>query len=79
MKLFRILMKYSDGTDDLQDEVFEDEDAAEEYAQYLVGCSRQGAEILELSNPGDYPMDDYEEPDYEIVDRLLFCLHEWVM
>ena len=69
MKNYRILLKYLDGTEDIQDEVFDDVDAAEEYAQYLVGCSRQGAEILELSNPGDYPMDDYEDPDYEIIEE----------
>ena len=34
---------------------------------YLVSCSRTGAEILEMSNLGDYPMDDYEDPDYEII------------
>ena len=64
MSKFRILM-----FDELQDEVFDTEEEAEEYALYLVGCSNLGAETLNMSNPGDYPLDDYEEPDYEIIEE----------
>jgi len=53
-----------------QDEVFSSEYAAEEYALYLRSCSRTGAEILHMSNPGDYDYDEdtFEPPDYEIVE-----------
>lgn len=53
-----------------QDEVFSTEDSAEEYALYLRSCSRQGAEDLHMSNPGDYDYDEdsFEAPDYEIVE-----------
>ncbi len=53
-----------------QDEEFETYEAAEEYAVYLQGCARQGAEILSMSNPGDYPYDEdsFEEPDYSIIE-----------
>ncbi len=53
-----------------QDEVFTSESAAEEYALYLRSCSRTGAEILHMSNPGDYDYDEdtFEPPDYEIVE-----------
>ena len=53
-----------------QDEVFSSESAAEEYALYLRSCSRTGAEILQMSNPGDneYDEDTFEPPDYEIVE-----------
>ena len=61
-------MQYSDGTNEEQDEVFDTEEDAEEYANYLVSCSQVGAEILNLSNPGDYPLDDYEDPDFEIIE-----------
>lgn len=56
--------------DEEQEEVFETEEAAEEYALYLCSCSREGAEILHMSNPGDYDYDedDYEDPDYEIIE-----------
>ncbi len=53
-----------------QDEVFATEADAEEYALYLCSCSREGAEILHMSNPGDYDYDedDFEDPDYEIIE-----------
>lgn len=56
--------------DEEQDDVFNTEEEAEEYALYLCSCTRQGAEILHMSNPGDYDYDedDYEDPDYEIIE-----------
>lgn len=53
---------------ELEDEIYDSYEAAEEQALYSVSCSRQGAEILNMSNPGDYPLDDYDEPDYEIIE-----------
>lgn len=53
--------------DELQDEIFDTEEAAEEYALYLASCAKEGAEILHMSNPGDYDEDDYED-DYEIIE-----------
>ncbi|MGN1123786.1 MAG: hypothetical protein ACI4RR_05525 [Eubacterium sp.] len=50
-----------------EDEVFDTEEDAEDYASYLSGCVKEGAEILHLSNPGDYDEDDYDD-DYEIVE-----------
>lgn len=53
-----------------EDDIFDTEEAAEEYADYLVSCTREGAEILHMSNPGDYDYDedDFEDPEYEIVE-----------
>lgn len=53
-----------------QDEVFNTEEAAEDYALYLCSCSRDGAEILHMSNPGDYDYDEdsFEDSEYEIVE-----------
>ncbi|MCI6203509.1 MAG: hypothetical protein MR663_06350 [Lachnospiraceae bacterium] len=53
--------------DELEDEVFDTEEEAEEHALYLVSCTKLGAEILHMSNPGDYDEDDYEA-DYEIIE-----------
>lgn len=50
-----------------QDEVFGSYEEAEDYAGYLISCYHTGGEILEMSNPGDYPYDPDIEPDYEIV------------
>lgn len=54
--------------DEEMDEVFDTEDDAEEYALYLCSCAREGAEILHMSNPGDYDEDDYDA-EYEIVEE----------
>ena len=67
MSKYKILMKYSDGENEEVDDIFDTEEAAEAYAHYLVSCTQEGAETLYLSNPGDYPLDDYEDPDFEII------------
>ena len=56
---------------ELEDEVFDTEEEAEEYALYLSSCSREGAETLHMSNPGDYDYDEdsYESPEYEIIEE----------
>lgn len=53
--------------DELEDEIFDTGEEAEEHALYLVSCTKLGAEILHTSNPGDYDEDDYEA-DYEIIE-----------
>ena len=65
MEKFKIIF---DGEE--QDEVFDTEAEAEEYALYLVSCTRTGAEILHMSNPGDYDYDEdtFEDPEYEIIE-----------
>lgn len=50
-----------------EDEVFDTEEDAEEYALYLSSCTKEGAEILHMSNSGDYDADDYDD-SYEIVE-----------
>lgn len=51
-----------------EDGIFDTEKAADEYAVYLRGCAREGAEILHMSNPGDYDYDEenFEYPEYTI-------------
>lgn len=53
-----------------EDEIFNSEEEAEEYALYLCSCTNSGAEILHMSNPGDYDYDEdsFEDPDYEIIE-----------
>ena len=53
-----------------QDPIFDSESDAEEHALYLCSCSREGAETLHMSNPGDYDYDedDFDEPEYEIIE-----------
>ena len=68
MAKYQVLMQYSDGTEERDDEIFDTEEDAKEYGCYLVSCNRTGAETLNMSNMGDYPLDDYEDPDFEIVE-----------
>ncbi len=51
-----------------EDKVFDTYEEADEYGLYLVGCWHTGSEILEMSNPGDYPYDPDDEPDYEVIE-----------
>ena len=51
----KVMAKYKIEFDgELEDEEFEKEEDAEEYASYLKSCTEEGAETLHLSNPGDY-------------------------
>ena len=45
MEKFKVLF---DG--EYEDEIFDTEEDAEEYALYLCSCIREGAEILHMSN-----------------------------
>ena len=65
MSRFKVLF---DG--EYEDEIFDTEEYAEEYALYLCSYTREGAEILHMSNPGDYDYDEdsFEYPEYEIVE-----------
>lgn len=53
-----------------QDEVFDTYEDADQHGLYLCSCSELGAEILHMSNPGDYEYDEdsYEDPEYSIVE-----------
>ena len=68
MAKYKIVMIYSDGTEDEQNEVFDTETEATDYACYLCGCYHEGAEILNMSNPGDYPLDEDDDVDFEIIE-----------
>lgn len=53
-----------------EDDVFDTEETAENYALYLCSCTHEGAENLYMSNPGDYDYDEeeFEDPKYEIIE-----------
>lgn len=53
------------------DEVFDNEKDATEHALYMLSCAQLGAEILHMSNPGDYEYDEdtYKYPDFEIIEE----------
>lgn len=49
-----------------EDELYDTYEEAEEEALYMCSCAKTGAEILNLSNPGDYDYDENDEYEYEI-------------
>lgn len=63
--MYKVVMKYPDGTSEEEDEIFESESEANDYGLYLVSCYDTGREVLHLHNPGDYPLSE-EEADFEI-------------
>ena len=71
MGKFKVQMvnKYTGAVEEdfVDDKVFDTEADAEEYVCYLGGCSAEGAEILEMSNPGDYEEDFGDGENYEFV------------
>ncbi|MBQ1811982.1 MAG: hypothetical protein II009_05085, partial [Erysipelotrichaceae bacterium] len=60
-KQYRVRIFDGDEYED-DEEVFDSEEAAEEYGLYLSGCNDLSAEIMHMSNPGDY---DDEPDDFE--------------
>ncbi len=75
MAKFKVLIKFSDGEvidsyeEDGDEGIFDTEEDAEQYYLDTMSNYSAGGEILNLSNPGDYPLEEVEEePDYEIVE-----------
>jgi len=66
--MYKVVMQYPDGTEEEQDEVFETESEAEDHGMYMCSCYSTGGEVLHLSNPGDYPLND-DKADYEIIEK----------
>ena len=67
MAKYQVNIIFPNGEEDLDDEIFDSYKEAEEYAWYLCGCYKEGGEILHMSNPGDYPLKEDDDCDYEIV------------
>lgn len=64
-------LKISDDSfEDYEKEVFETREEAQDCMDTIMSECRAGAEVLNLSNPGDYPCDEDDDfdIDYEIVE-----------
>ena len=55
---------YLSGVDD--DEFFDTEEEAKEAGYETISNCDTGAEILNLSNPGDYPYDEHDFDDFYV-------------
>ena len=66
--MYKVVMNYPDGTTEEDDEVFETEAEANAYG--LDQCSNYalGGEILHMSNPGDYPLKEDDDADFDVIE-----------
>lgn len=67
MTKYRIEIIYPDGEREEDDEVFDTEEEAQAHGEYMCSCYSLGGEILNMSNPGDYPLSD-DDADFEIIE-----------
>ena len=75
--MFKAVLKFSDGEEVEDDERFETEEEAEEYGLVMLSNHNTGAEVLHMSNPGDYPLDaEDEDPEIEAVEVSTLVAHE---
>jgi len=66
--MFKVKLIFSDGDTEELDGVFDAEAEAEEYALESISEYHLGGEILNMSNPGDYPLDEEVDVDYEVIE-----------
>lgn len=57
---YRVVYHYPDGEEGYEEDLFDTEEEAREAGDYGCSCYALGAEILNMSNPGDYPLDGSE-------------------
>lgn len=68
MAKYRVDLHYPDGEVVEDEDLFSSEEEAFEHGEYLCGCSSLGAEILNLSNPGDHPFNEEEDIQIEVIE-----------
>lgn len=64
--MFKIVTIGSDGTRE-EDELFETEAEAEAYGEQYCSDYSQGAEVLHMHNPGDYP-EPNDSLEFEVIE-----------
>ena len=57
---YRIELSFEDGSTEKPEEEFDNEDEAREFAHQWISDYHQGGEVLHMSNPGDYPLNEDE-------------------
>ena len=69
MKKYKVVMLYQGGRiREEDDELFDTELEADDAGLYYCTYYQDGGEILNLSNPGDYPFGEDEELDFEVIE-----------
>ena len=67
MTKYQVKYIYSDGNENYEDDLFNTEEEAFEAGEYGCSCYFSGNEILNMHNPGDYPLDDEDEIAFQII------------
>lgn len=66
---YRVELRYPDGEVEPNDELFDNPEDAEQYGLNFCGNYAMGGEILNFSNPGDYPLEEVGgNCDFEVIE-----------
>lgn len=68
MKKYQAKLLFEDGEEIVSDYVFDSYQEAFDDACEMLSDYSCGGEVLEMSNPGDYPYDEEEDVEYEIME-----------
>ena len=66
--MFRVVFSFQDGSTEEGDEVFDSWEDAEQYAVQWISDYHAGGEVLHLSNPFDYPNDEDEDVEFDVIE-----------
>lgn len=66
--MFKYKLTFSDGETQESEGAFDTEAEAEEYALEAISEYHTGGEILNMSNPGDYPLVEDDDVDFEVIE-----------
>lgn len=67
--MFKVVMRWPDGTTNEEDEAFETEEEAQAFGAEQCSNYAVGGEVLHLSNPGDYPLKgDEDDVDFDVIE-----------
>jgi len=69
MSKFRVVINFLNGDTEELDDLFDSYEDAEQEALEYISNWHAGGEVLELSNPGDYPYEPDNEPNYDIFEE----------
>ena len=67
MAKYKVVIYSPDGNSEELDEIFSNEAEAEEYGLTYISEYSLGGEILHMSNPGDYPLEE-DDAEFEVVE-----------
>lgn len=66
--MFKVVMKYPDGSTGEEDELFETKEEDDEFGLNQCSNCSAGAEMLHLHNPGDCPApEDEDDVDFDVI------------